>query len=270
MEKFSQQVLVSTQVIDTGINLSDYQLKNVILISDVRESFIQLLGRKRLSDDLERVNLYIPKLSVGHFEKRRDVLNKKLDKFTEVVYGSIATTEELMQYFKVNGFDTEITSMLYFCDGKMKISSTMLEEFEYQRNEYRKIISKMSKDGDYFIKLQLQWLGLSQKVFDSNRYVSNAFREQAIKRFVEIVDLEVEKGIKYSVEEGKNLVLDRLKEYAVIYDRDYADKSTFSVKSFNSFCQEHQLPYLCENKKGDNNMVQYRFLKTTMHESREE
>jgi len=260
MEKFTQTVLISTQVIDTGINLADYKLKNVILISDVRENFIQLLGRKRIMTDKERVNLYIPQLSVSHFEKRISSLSAKLDKFTEIIFGKISTTEELVSYFKIHGYDSDIISMLYFCNNKMSVSATMLVEFEYQRNEYKRIAANMTKDEDYFIKLQLSWMGFKEKAFDSRNYVEYEIRENALKEFIDIVENEVEKGARYSVQEGKSLVLERLQKLAAIYDREFADKRTFSVKSFNAFCQKYHLPYICDNKKGgEKNKVQYVF-----------
>lgn len=266
MEKFSQTVLISTQVIDTGINLSDYMLKNVILISDIRESFIQLLGRKRLNDDGERVNLYIPKQTVEHFEYRVASISRKLDKYAEKIFGKISTTEELMSYFKNTGYDPELSSLLYFCNGRMKVSNLMLENLEYQRKEFQTIVKEMYRDEDYFIKLQLSWLGKSKKEFDKSRFVENDLREKAMKAFIRIIENVIEKGESYTVDDGKQLVLERLQEYAIIVDRDLATKTVFSVNSFNEFCEKHNLPYICNNEKGKKGFIMYEFMKKKQDE----
>lgn len=57
-ERFEQQVLITTSVLDNGVNISDETLKNIAIFTDNRTSLIQMLGRKRCSKS-ETVNLWV-------------------------------------------------------------------------------------------------------------------------------------------------------------------------------------------------------------------
>lgn len=68
--KFSRKrVIISTAVMDNGITFQDCDLVNVAIFSDVKETFMQMLGRKRLNDN-ETIHLYICKRSEEYFKKR--------------------------------------------------------------------------------------------------------------------------------------------------------------------------------------------------------
>lgn len=57
-QNFDKRVLVTTSVLDNGINIVDDKLKNIIVFSDSRTSIIQMIGRKRCKEN-EIVNLWV-------------------------------------------------------------------------------------------------------------------------------------------------------------------------------------------------------------------
>lgn len=57
-ERFSQQVLVTTPVLDAGINIVDSSLRNVAVITDNRTALLQMAGRKRMRGD-RHFNLWV-------------------------------------------------------------------------------------------------------------------------------------------------------------------------------------------------------------------
>lgn len=57
--KFDPQILISTSVIDNGVSIIDKSVKNIVIISFDKISFLQKLGRKRL-DENEKITIYIP------------------------------------------------------------------------------------------------------------------------------------------------------------------------------------------------------------------
>lgn len=69
-------ILIATSVIYNGISIKDRELRNVIILADNEESFIQMLGRKRR--DKEKVNLYVCKKSAVHFTGRLADVDKVL------------------------------------------------------------------------------------------------------------------------------------------------------------------------------------------------
>lgn len=68
----SKRIVIATSVMDNGISFRDRELQNIVVFADTKESFIQMLGRKRKDD--ERVNLYICKRDSEYFSSRiRDI-----------------------------------------------------------------------------------------------------------------------------------------------------------------------------------------------------
>ena len=49
-EKFDQSVLLATSVLDCGINICDSSVKNVAIFADDPTAFLQMLGRRRMSE----------------------------------------------------------------------------------------------------------------------------------------------------------------------------------------------------------------------------
>lgn len=68
----SKKVVISTAVMDNGVSLHDANLKNIVILADTQEEFIQMLGRKRKDD--EKVKLYICKRNVDHFTRRANYM----------------------------------------------------------------------------------------------------------------------------------------------------------------------------------------------------
>lgn len=66
---FDTQVLVTTKVLDCGVNCWDEKLHNVVVMSDDRVSMIQMLGRKRRKPG-ERVSLYVCDMNPKVIAKR--------------------------------------------------------------------------------------------------------------------------------------------------------------------------------------------------------
>lgn len=57
--KFDERVLITTSVLDNGINLKDPMVSNIAIFSLERTSFLQMLGRVRREDNV-RVTLHLP------------------------------------------------------------------------------------------------------------------------------------------------------------------------------------------------------------------
>lgn len=55
---FNAKVLVTTSVLDNGINIVDKKLTNIVVFTDSRTSLIQMLGRKRY-DSADKINVWV-------------------------------------------------------------------------------------------------------------------------------------------------------------------------------------------------------------------
>lgn len=56
--RFDSQVLITTSVLDNGVNIQDDGVKNIVIASDDRTAFIQSIGRKRIQPG-EVVNVWV-------------------------------------------------------------------------------------------------------------------------------------------------------------------------------------------------------------------
>lgn len=83
--KFRVQVLVTTPVLDCGVNIIDENLRNVVIFTDDRTRLIQMFGRKRRKPD-EEVNLFVYDLDEKTITKRQQeghMLCQWLDRYEE-------------------------------------------------------------------------------------------------------------------------------------------------------------------------------------------
>ena len=72
-EKFNERVLITTSVLDSGINIVDNAVRHVVIFYTDRTQFIQALGRKRLQPNEEAVNVwaYAPSNQALSWQERK-------------------------------------------------------------------------------------------------------------------------------------------------------------------------------------------------------
>ena len=75
-ERFKQRVVITTRVLDNGVNIKDPQLKHIVIDAYERTEFLQMLGRKRCVDEEDRIFLYIKDIPEGTL--RQKVKNQTL------------------------------------------------------------------------------------------------------------------------------------------------------------------------------------------------
>ena len=63
--RFDQRVLITTRVLDNGINLKDQMLKHMVIGAFDKTSFLQIIGRKRKINQDDKLKLYIKNESEG-------------------------------------------------------------------------------------------------------------------------------------------------------------------------------------------------------------
>lgn len=181
-EHFSSRILITTATLDNGINLSDISCRHVIIMTDERTSFLQMLGRKRVLPN-ETVHIYIHVGDVEHFKKRKGELQRLLNLYENTYnMGSWQLSNSILQEKK---FDISLVQKLYFWDNHIGGSPQYgyvstgfrLNEFSFMHackkvNNLERIIDGLEQDPKYFIKEQLSWLGLSPDLNISCGFVS--------------------------------------------------------------------------------------------------
>ena len=58
-ERFEEQILITTPCMDSGVNIKDPDVKNIVVFIYDLDTLIQCIGRKRLFDCNDKINLYV-------------------------------------------------------------------------------------------------------------------------------------------------------------------------------------------------------------------
>lgn len=97
-ERFGTQVLITTAVLDCGVNIHDDKVTNIAVCTDDRTSLLQMMGRKRL-DFQESVNLWIVEPSLKSISARKLQYSKQLDLLH--AYDALSTEKERSVFFNM-------------------------------------------------------------------------------------------------------------------------------------------------------------------------
>ena len=94
--KFDVEVLISTAVIDNGVNIKDAAVKNIAISIFDYTSFIQMLGRVRPTKGQE-INLYLFNFPTDKIEQS---INKKYNELLEYLYFDTLSSNEQFEYYQ--------------------------------------------------------------------------------------------------------------------------------------------------------------------------
>ena len=158
----SSQILVTTAVIDNGINLCDVSLKHIVLLTIDHVQFIQQLGRKRMNDG-ETLHVWVPDLTQNQTEKlqhRNARLLQALDHF------ACMTIKEKygLRYRLWYENDAELRH-LFVMDADEPLSvNACAEKVVQQRRIFYQELSAAFESGEKhpFIHHVLRWLNLPE------------------------------------------------------------------------------------------------------------
>ena len=160
--KFNSDVLICTKVLDNGVNIQDEEVKNIVINSWDKTTFIQEIGRIRINIDKPyEIDLYIPMKSKKAFTSRQMVISREIDILN--LYEN--NKEEFMFQYRDN--KNKLPNHLFYVkDNKGYVINKLGYANTYSFNSFlQNIINKWDdKKNKYkpytFIKEQLSWIGL--------------------------------------------------------------------------------------------------------------
>ena len=160
--RFSSQILVTTAVIDNGINLCDVSLKHIVLLTIDHVQFIQQLGRKRMNDG-ETLHVWVPDLTQNQTEKlqhRNARLLQALDHF------ACMTIKEKygLRYRLWYENDAELRHLFVMGADEPLSVNACAEKVVQQRRIFYQELSAAFESGEKhpFIHHVLRWLNLPE------------------------------------------------------------------------------------------------------------
>lgn len=258
LEKFEQQVVVATSVMDNGISIKDMELRNIIIMADVPEEFIQMLGRKRRFSDSEKLDVYILRRTQGEFEKRRKEVENHIEFIEHFLQHRERILESIMRYRLSYEYARDTC---FVKQGKLELNQLAAEQFDYLLEHYEKIINRFENDGgNAFISEQMEWLKV-ENAEELSRSLTMSLKEKICEVLDKYInkDLTVEEKIemreliRWDLKKCLESCAKRNEEEVRRHIKDMGKKSnaekTFSDKRFNAIMEVLEFEYRMKKSK---------------------
>ena len=155
----SKDIIITTSILDNGVNIIDKDVRNIVVIADTEEDMVQMLGRRRRKDNNEMLNLYLCGQDMEYFRKRKETYQR--------LYSSIAKYESAPQY----GLANILKSKAFYEDCRrflttiyqVKVNIFARAQIKYLYNFYREMYASMKQDRDSFLIEQMKWLSIKEE-----------------------------------------------------------------------------------------------------------
>lgn len=246
-QKFEKTVLVTTSVLDNGINLKDDLLKNIVIMTSDKTSFLQMLGRIRIDGD-KKVNLYIQNRKNEHFNGKIKLVNQQLTAYlsslgkkkpefiVKILQGKIEAYPQICNLYSVN-YDNLIK------DYKINWNKLAIDKLKEDKNFLLRIKEKIKNDKDAFIKEQLSWIGFD---YNKEQYISDELQKKYIKEFEEFLYETAMAGKELNKEEKEEFEKEFREKYINAYgkrDSDNESRDKYGINIINELLKYLNLPY---------------------------
>lgn len=232
-EKYEQRVLIATSVMDNGISIKDLDLRKLIIMAMTREQFIQMLGRKRVTSDMEKLEVYILLREKECFRKclveceKRQRFISEAEKYNFQMDISVV----LEQILESNVFLQCVKNICYVDQRKVVFSKLAIAQYDYLYKYYKGMVERFEKEGGTaFLREQFEWLGRKEA-------------EQEIKELTKtLLDqitkiIEEYKNRELNAEENKEM-RERIKSYISQVIGCCADHESYPDEEIKSIMKE--------------------------------
>lgn len=194
-QQANKKIVITTSVMDNGISFHDQNLRNIVVMADTKESFIQMLGRKR--KDGKKVTLYIFMRNKLHFQRRLNKINNILE-FYKANQGyikqmytfhpkDVSKTQELLYPFTVaiyncplrtsyqqpvlndiiqNRYPHAHEKLCYSFNGHIAFNTFSVERCMQLKIFYTNIIAEFDNNPNAFLIQQAKWLSFGDEIIE--------------------------------------------------------------------------------------------------------
>lgn len=244
-ERCNERVIIATSVLENGINLKDSELKNVVIFSNEKMQFMQMLGRvRRMAGCL---TLYIPDVSHEQILKRLQRINA-IDRAIQVLKND--ATKFYQEYLlpenppvKIKNSVTLLKNHQMHSNSLFKLK-TLVYDYPFWNDMYER-----SKNGEEFVMLKekFSWI---EKEFQAEDFVSRKEYEKSHKNLISFLEQKV--GTPIMPEKKEMFAAEFSKLFKAVYGARNVDKSQDQVYGLNIIkkcLNEQNLPFTVINNK---------------------
>lgn len=221
---FENDIVIATSVLDNGVSIKDIGLRNLIVLAECEEEFIQMIGRKR--EDGEKVNLYLCTRSLSDFSRRltyMEKIQKAYHKCQEYILKNqqIEIVEELLNnaefYRSARKFLYQIkcTTSFGWQNGNifpiLCINPFSIIALSKKIQFCRTLLDRFKEEGELaFLRTQMEWLDMSVDDIEKVVVVGSEERKDYLRKKLEEVLRELTEK-KLSKAENIDVKLDRIR-----------------------------------------------------------
>ncbi|EQK42928.1 DEAD/DEAH box helicase family protein [[Clostridium] bifermentans ATCC 638] len=245
---FVSKVLITTKVMDNGINIDDDKLKNMVIMTYDNVSFIQMLGRLRVDiENAPRLNLFIPLFNRSNFnplitkiyEPRIEMIKlfeKERTEFNRIYDRSDKLPSSI--FIKINGaVDINIL-------GRVRLDN----DYEFVKN----IDGKLKNDEFAYIKQQLKWIGLENE-FNKENLIEHVVDKKVKIELGEFLETACNDDARFSKDILKNTMLNIINKdnnLMVKFNKlDGGNKRDKGMKKINELLISENYDYIVGSKR---------------------
>lgn len=244
-ERCDERVVIATSVLENGINVKDPELKNVVIFSNEKTQFMQMLGRvRRMAGGL---TLYIPDISYEQILKRLQ-RTYAIDRAVHALKND--DTRFYQEYILAENPPVKMKNSITFLKSGMVHLNPFLElktlvyDYPFWEDMYER-----SKNGEEFVMLKekFSWI---EKEFQVEDFVSRKEFENAYKNLISF--LEQKAGKLIASKEKEEFASEFSMLFKKIYGTRSEDKSQDQVYGLNiikKLLNERNLPFTVKNDK---------------------
>lgn len=258
--RLTAKILITTSVLDNGISIHDSDVGNVLIVTESRCSFIQMLGRVR-AEDVNLCNLYFVCREEKDFSRRKARYEWEINNFGKLknveqsknwekyLYAVWDRQDERMADFYRKALIWMRHDDQFFSASKNGLR-ILCGEANFYVNEFAKCKIEdmyMAESRFYALALedplkvvyeQMTWIG---KEPDELQVLGSEHRKMLEQEFVDFM-LSVE---DFNVDEIKEFKRELVKEYRKdFFDDILAKNGTISNDKLNEICRKYDLELL--------------------------
>ncbi len=235
--KFEEDILITTPVLDNGVNIKDCKFNNIIILHLDAIKYVQAMGRKRFMEG-ELLNVWLTDFNIDYLKnikvrfeyllKELDIANKDLTRY--VLDGYLSNNKPIIKCIAI-------------IDGKYKINPFVYTYINFSLGFIDKLIGQCENDTDVCIKAQLSLLNAK----DHYEHLGYSKAEWAL--YQRLNELIANKGYYIMRRDELCKFKDMLDEFLGKSNTERPDRD-FSCKKATNRLIRHNLPFILE-EKGD-------------------
>lgn len=233
-EKFNTQILITTTCMDAGVNIIDTNVKHIVCDVIDMGTLIQCIGRKRVQNDNDKINIYVKTLTNQKLGGVETQLKRKI-KMAE--FFNTHTVKEYIEEYKRSHdrynmvYDDTVTE-------NDKCTKKINELMYFKCKLDLKYISLIKKYKEYgYCKFVAEKLGfVNDDGVYNYRLIEEDYKKDTLEEYLDSIV-------------GKRLYKEEQKELKEIFKQNGLNARTLGINTLNGNLKDRKLPYIIEVPK---------------------